>query len=363
VNLSGCFRVFLLYDVAEALDLLKLREILGPTAGTVKRLFPRHTPEYISFENAPVVESCGQITLDAGQPIACSIKYYAYAVVVFQMEIPFEGNWETTIAQAARWIDTSAFEPRGREAVRTHLERVASAVIRPRKDWLFEDYLVVDLQEIRQPGGGRPKAPDLLSAHGNQIAELILGEKNPLSSKEADDVLQASLSYYPSDLSIVGPSAALVYDRPEDADAAIQILEYARMQLLEFRYYDDLMSRLLSEVYITLEQTQNVLISRWSLPRQAKRLNTIRLDVMDLTERIDNAIKFVSDTFYARLYRLAATRFGVPDYRSLVERKLRTVGELYEFMVDQFNEARSFVVELGIALLCLLDVILLFRGR
>jgi uncharacterized Rmd1/YagE family protein len=84
---------------------------------------------------------------------------------------------------------------------------------------------------------------------------------------------------------------------------------------------------------------------------------------MELTERIDNAIKFVSDVYYARVYRLAAARMGVGDYRNLVDAKLRTVGELYDFMTDQFNEARSFVIELGIAILALLDVILLLRGR
>jgi hypothetical protein len=56
-----------------------------------------------------------------------------------------------------------------------------------------------------------------------------------------------------------------------------------------------------------------VLLSRRTLPREAQRFNTIRLDVMDLTERIDNAIKFVSDIYYARVYRLAATRMGVQD--------------------------------------------------
>ena len=84
---------------------------------------------------------------------------------------------------------------------------------------------------------------------------------------------------------------------------------------------------------------------------------------MELTERIDNAIKFVSDIYYARLYRMAATRMGVPDYRALVDEKLRTVGELYDVMVDQFNEARSFLVEFAIAILCLLDVIFLAQDE
>jgi uncharacterized Rmd1/YagE family protein len=79
---------------------------------------------------------------------------------------------------------------------------------------------------------------------------------------------------------------------------------------------------------------------------------------MELTERIDNAIKFVSDVYYARVYRLAASRLGVSDYRKLVDEKLRTMGELYDFMVDQFNESRSFVLELAVAVMALLDVIL-----
>ena len=74
----------------------------------------------------------------------------------------------------------------------------------------------------------------------------------------------------------------------------------------------------------------------------------------DVAEAID---------LYARPYRMAAGRVGVPDYRDLVEEKLRAAGELYDFMVDQFNEARTFLIEAAIALLCLLDVLLLLRGR
>ena len=46
-----------------------------------------------------------------------------------------------------------------------------------------------------------------------------------------------------------------------------------------------------------------------------------------------------------------------------MDEKLRTVGELYDVMVDQFNEARSFFVEVAIAILALLDVIFWLRGE
>jgi len=123
------------------------------------------------------------------------------------------------------------------------------------------------------------------------------------------------------------------------------------------------MTRVLGDFYDSLDRKRNVLLSRWSSPRDAQRFNTVRLDVMELTERIDNAVKFVSDVYYARVYRLAATRIGVPDYRTLVDEKLHTASDLYDFMIDQCNESRSFVLEVLVAILAVLDVIFLLRGK
>src|ERR1700686_3081981 len=57
-------------------------------------------------------------------------------------------------------------------------------------------------------------------------------------------------------------------------------------------------------------------LRRWKMAGEAERLNAMRLDVRELTERADNSIKFLSDMFYARAYRMAANRGGVPDYRN-----------------------------------------------
>jgi len=67
--------------------------------------------------------------------------------------------------------------------------------------------------------------------------------------------------------------------------------------------------------------------------------------------------------FYARLYGLASAKVGVPDYRRLVDQKLRTAGELYRFMVDQFNQTRSFVLELAVVGILIVDLFFLFRGK
>ncbi len=363
VSLRGTFRIFLLYDVAEAIDLGKLRGLLGPRGVPVQRFFPRRTPEYVGFEQAPIVEPCECFRLKSGECVPCSVKYYAYAVVAVQLEVPFDCEWQPLLRQSERWMDTSEIEPLAREIVRKHLEVVSNAVIHPSSDWLSESYLVIDLKPVEGAEGHPMTAAELVSRHGERIVQLIRGESAPLAARSVEDTLSTALSYYATDLVLVSSGAALVYDRPEDAAATIQILEFARTQLLEFRYYDNLMTRVLAAVYAALDRKRSILFPRRGLTGDANRLNTIRLDVMELTERIDNAIKFFSDTFYARVYRLAASRMGVPDYRALVEQKLRTAGELHGLIVAQFNEARMFVLEVAIAVLCLLDVILLLEGK
>jgi hypothetical protein len=363
MQLRGVFRLLFLYDVAESIDLAKLRALLGARGGSAEHAFPRRTPEYVRFEQAPIVEPAEVVNICAGVSAACPVKYYAFGAIAIQVELPFDTDWNSLVEQGSRWMEAPDVEPRIRELARQRLDQIRPAVSRPTEDWLHETYLIVEIHEARGPEGKQPTADELLTSHGGELVQLIRGEAGPLARRSSEEALHISLSYYPSDLVVIGSHGAVVYDRAEDAAAATQVLEYAKMQLLEFRYYDRFMTRVLSDFYTALERKRNALFSRWSLPREAQRFNTIRLDVMELTERIDNAIKFVSDIYYARVYRLAATRMGVPDYRNLVEQKLHTFGELYDFMVDRYNEARSFVLEVLVTILAVLDLIFLFRGK
>ncbi len=120
----------------------------------------------------------------------------------------------------------------------------------------------------------------------------------------------------------------LYMTRPAERTASIQILEYANSQLLEFRHYDELLDRELASVYASLKRRGNF-VARWRMGHEASRLNSVTVEVTELVERADTAIKFVSDMFAARLYRLAANKVGVPEYKNLVNEKLKTAENLY----------------------------------
>ncbi len=361
--MRGHFRILSLYDVADAVNLDAIRSMLDSSGTESSFSLTLPIPQYMRFERPPVVVPIGPIALGTGgERIEGSTKYYDYGVVSIELELPFDCDWDSLVLQSSRWIGAAELENRANELLRAALNRAAPALIRPYETWLREDYSIVHLREIVDADGGTLAAGELLASHAREIAQLVRGVSVLLSDAETQEVLQSSISYSQTDLLVVGWTGALVYGSAEGAATTFQLLEYANTQLLEFRHYDSLLTRLLEGVYRSLENKGGV-AGAWRFSREAARLNTIRLDVMELTEKVDNAIKFLSDMFYARLYGLAATKVGVPDYRRLVDRKLRTAGELYRFMVDQFNQTRSFVLELVIVIILIIDLLFLFRGK
>jgi hypothetical protein len=360
IELRGNFRVLFLYDVAEGIALDVLRAKLQPQGVELRSSgLTSPIPQHLRFERPPCVEPAVSIVLESGEQASVTTKYFDYGVVSIELDLPFACDWDSLVEQASHWIGASELENRANELLAAALGRAAPALVKRYKTWLKEDYFIVQLRKLAEPGGGTLTAAELLASRAKEIAQLVRGEAIPLSDAERQEVLQSAISYSSNDLLVLGWSGALVYGSSEVAEMTMQLLEYANTQLLELRYYDGLLTKLLEDVYRAMEHKATA----WRLSREAARLNTIRLDVMELTEKVDNAVKFLSDMFYARLYNLAAAKVGVPDYRRLVDQKLRTAGELYRFMVDQFNQTRSFVLELGVVIILVIELFFLFHPK
>ncbi len=356
--LCGTLLVLIQFDVCEEIRLDQLREILG--ARTVDASFKHSAPGYVRYQRPPVEEALEPIVLESGERLQGDIKYFDYGVVSVVFELPFSGDWDKLVQLSSRWVWDTNFESLAARIVKKKLESAALALVKPYTgEWLKEDYFIFHLREI----AGSPSASDLLATQGDYISQVVRGESQLLSDGERQEILQSRISYYPNDLAVIGWNAAFIYDSPSGAETGIQLLQYANSQLLEFRHYDELLTKQLEDVYAFLDRGSHGLWSRWRTARAASKLHTVLLDVSELTERADNAIKFLSDMFSARLYKLAALKVGVPDYKDLVQQKLQTAEELYRFMVDEFNQSRAFVLELMVVVILIIELIWIFRGK
>ena len=348
--------------MCDEIQLDSLRKILrAPPAGR-EPTFRHPAPEYVRFERPPVVEALEPVVLKTGEHLEGRLQYYEYGVVSIELELRFQLGWDEMVNLSSRWIAAPDIERLAAERVERRLERAGPTLSNPYNVRLSEDYYIVHIRGMAHDSGKPVTAAELIGGYGDQIAQIVRGESSPLSDDERAEILQSRMSYFPNDLAIVGWTAAFLYDTPEGAAPTIQLLEYANTQLLEFRHYDEVLTRLLAGVHDSMKKRAG-LLARWRLARKAERLNTIRLEVRELTERIDNSIKFLSDMFSARFYRLAAARVGVSDYRKLVDDKLQMAGDLYQFMMDEFHQGRAFILELMVVIILIIELVFLFRGK
>ena len=361
--IRGSLWAFLLYDVAEEIRLDDARARLGAGSGQARPEFRGAAPEYVRFAHAPVTQTLGPVEVAGLGTCGCVFKLHEYGVVSVALEIPYEGDWRGLVELCGRAIPSPEIERRTLEIAQSKLTAIQPCLVNSYPNWTSEDYYVVHLSHAAEsPHDASLEARELLDRHGAEIAQIVRGEAIPLSVSERGEILKEWLSYYPNDLLVVAWMAAFVYDSPEGAAPALQLLEYANTQLIEFRYYDDRLTNVLADVRRRLEKRRRIWGS-WTMVREAERLNRIRLDVIELTERVDNSIKFLSDMYYARAYRLAGRKIGVIDYRDLVDAKLATAADLYRSIVDEFHQARAFLLEATVVAILIIELVFLFRGK
>jgi hypothetical protein len=354
-QVEGSIIVLNLYDVAEEIRLSGLPPLTGGTP--LSPTFKHPAPEYVRFERPPVIEPMPPLTLPTGERFEAALQYYDYGVVSLLLRYRFSGTWDELRQRAGSWISSSLFDELCRQTVRECLKKIGGALVKPYKDWLSEDYCAIHLHSV----AGVTTAAALLQEHGAEISQIVRGETLPLSDGERKEVLQGYMSYYPNDLIVAGWNAAFVFDTPSGAEPTIRLLEYANSQLLQFRHYDELLTREMEHVYDFIESRGT--LRGWRMRSAAARLRTILVEVTELTERTNNALKFVGDMFFARVYKLCAGKIGVTDYQALVQEKLRIADELYDFMIEQFHQARGFLLEFIVVLILMIELFFLLSGK
>jgi hypothetical protein len=358
-SLTGSFWFLFAFDVGEAIDLDALRAMLPAGVITPGPAFHRPAPDYVRFERPPLVEPLDAISLPGRGTLRGEVNYYDYGVISVRLEMPFTLAWPELVERSSRLLEAPEPQAHAADTVRARLGRFRASLVKPHDAWLEEEYYVIHVDSGNPPA---MTASALIEANAPRIAQMVRGELTALAPGEQDEILRSRMSYYPGDLVVVGWTAAFIYDTVEGAAPGIQLLEYANTQLLEFRYYDQLLTRVLEDVHRSLAKEKGF-FARWQLGGEARQLHTILLDVRQLTERADTAIKFLSDMYAARVYRLAADKIGVGDYRRLVDSKLHTASELYTFMMSEFHSSRAFVLELMVVIILVIDLIYLFRGK
>lgn len=354
----GQVTALFLFEVADAIDLDAVRRHIATTARAPLSTKPP-APAYLQYAQPPIVIDGAALEVSDAHGFRVRFKTFDYGVVSVALTRPLPDSWPTLLESGIEWYENATLLADAERLCRHLLDRIGGAVTRRRDTFLNEDYLAFTMY----PDSEVPDAQTLLSTRGPLLAQLLRGERNTLSEQEREHVLDHRISYYATDVVIPTWSSALVFDTEAGAQGALEILEFANSQLLEFRYYDQLLDAELGRIYASLQRGGwlRTLLGRRYI-RAARQVHSFFIDVNELTDKTENALKIAGDVYAARLFGLAAARLGLDRWKANVNDKLKTLDDIYRFAVEHMGMARGEFLELTVVLLIVLEIVLLAVG-
>jgi hypothetical protein len=370
VYVEGSVTVYRLYDIGYTIALDRAAELLGgSTRGRVRP--SRLEARAIEIRNPPLLATLRTFDLAPSGPpqwATMSAHLFDFGVCSLQVCIPVADprSWSAfveTCAAIDSAVDRAVVFDR---EVRDLIDRIAPAVERVGLAPLVEEYTVYRVDHISLSGGApdddTQMAPVLIAdvLTDEEIAALLIGERQRLSSAARRELIPHRFSYYEDDLAVVTWESALVVEpRVEDRDVEY-ILEFANAQLLELRVYDQQLDADLPALYDRAEAAR----ARRS-PRLTGRfravlsdLQTRVADVTETVERVENALKVTNDVYLARIYAAALELFRAQAWRRGIDRKLAILRETYTMLNSEAQAARAEFLEIVVVLLILGELLL-----
>jgi hypothetical protein len=356
---AGAVIALRLFDVAYAIDLARAEALWAAQARSSSRSRLTATPpKAMAFGVPPLALALAPISLTLeGQSVTAAVtaRVYDFGAISIALRIPVTTLPWRAFALLLNQVDQVTGAERGpwQSLLRQVCSPLTDALNRPGASAIEEDYLVGLVQAFDQP----------LSATALQqrvdLVPLLSGEQRPLSEGARQDLLRQRFSYYSDDLVALTWDRAFIYEPRSDSDV-LDVLEVANAQLLEMRYYDELLDAELPRMYDLVENARRA--TSWLASRRfaelARGLYALVAEVTELTERVDNALQVTEDVYLARIYAAALDLFRVRLVSAAVDRKLSIIRDTYTALYDEGSARRAELMELLITVLIVIEVVL-----
>ena len=327
-----------------------------------ERVEPRkNAPSYVALAR-PLLYRYPTRTVETDQGVLHAhfeARVYAIGAVGVSIRVPFEVATLEAVSELTHVRLPDGYTP---EALAKGLFDEIGASL---KDALVEtyaadvepeSYLVVALTQTARP------AYELFEKEAILLAGIVAGERRPerLSDEEVRDNLRTWYSYYQDDLVVVDWDRALIVEPTGKYDDVLAVMETANLELLELRVYDQYLDDVLEGAYEDLTR----FYGRGGLFRSARgvqeELSNARIDLVRVTDEINNIGKIFGDYYLAKIHLGLQERFHLREWEQIVREKMATLNELYTLASHEVEHRRGVVLEGMIVLLFVVDLVLIY---
>lgn len=350
-----CYRLF---DVADEIDLAHAERLIAQ--GSQRLRFDRENSQYLQLPNPPLTVVLGtqSLPLKTGTVVAqarARVFDHGALSIIFRVDVPPGTTAEGLVAIADELYDTPTIEAAALIWVRQLREQLAPALEDSHLWSQNESYTVFFVEEV----DGRLKADDLLARA--DLARILLGEQGtrPLSAYEREEVTRHRFSYTDDDLAVVDWNSAFVYE-PSGSPDIPDLLEVVNAQLLELRYYDELLDAQLKSTYDEIQKKKRSWASFFRSPYRllARRVSATLFELSEFTERVENSLKIVGDFYLANVYEAGVKRLRIRSWQASVTRKQQMLAQVYGLLKGEVDTDRALTLELTIVILIVSEMLI-----
>lgn len=342
------------FDIAENINLPLAEKFVSQLSRR-----PRFvgTAKHIDLPNPPLEMVLGgrgfQLAGFVVQDVMVRLYDVGAVVITFFLDLPNPTTPEELVTISKR-IDES--EDAITDSAKTVADEIKLAIANamvPSEHILniVEDYTIFYIQSTN------PKCLGHELHEHIDIPRLLLAEPGPIAADERNSFVHTSFSYRPEDLVVVDWNSALVLD-PTNAQDVPELLEFTMMQMLELRTYDAIVGRALDRVYKELDADQNRLFRSTKYQKVSRQIMQLFVDVVEITERIDNSLIFLGDSWLARLHRSSVAEFGMAHWQKQLRNKLEVLRQINELLVDQITSQNTMLLEIAVVVLILIEILI-----
>jgi hypothetical protein len=358
---SGRLIALRLFELAYAIDLSRAEQLWAEGGPGARRRLTATPAKAVDFGVAPLDIALGTLPLILGEQrleVAASARLHDFGIVTLSLSIPADDlTWagfaaRLDAAQARLGVDAAeapwpALLARLRKALEPALDR-------PNATPIEEDYLIGMITAF-----DAPITAEALLARADLASLLVGAQPRPLSDGARADLLRPRFSWHEDDLVLLGWDRAILVEPRGETDV-LDVLEVANAQLLEMRFYDELLDAELPRMYemVSAAQRGARLLAGRRYAGLARRLTALVAEVTEQTERVDNALQVTEDVHLARIYAAAMALFRVPVVGQAVDRKLAVIRDTYRSLHEEAAGARAELLEIAIVLLIVTEIVL-----
>ena len=354
--LNGDLHAYVAFDWGDEIDLELAAKLVPAEVKDLPRR--RRTPTSIGYRPLPLRLQLSSIPLELPELGAVTMHAEAtvfdFGAVSVALRTSFSLSTACLSRLATSLADPSDFIKAAHSALEPLHQRLWSAIEDPLwKDDLSEEYFLF----LIPPCDNVPPTAELLQFHADWLAGLVRLEAAPLSPEEIAEALRLHIRYSTDDLLVADWAAAVLLDR--NCAETLQTIEFANLQLLEFRHIDNRLDDNLATAYRMIHVLAKSWLPFWrSHARSLRALGELKVEANGLFERTGNVFKLVGDQYLARVYRLLGARFHLEEWEQSILRKLEVAEGVYQVVSDQTSSYRTEFLEVVVVMLIFIEIVL-----